>query len=139
MGDDLNDSLRNEVFAATDGYGVDIILDPVGGDVFTAAIRTLAFAGRIVCIGFVAGIPTARPNYFNVKNITMAGMGLDLHFKHKPEVIRTAAADIFDMFENGKIKPQITSTYPLEEFATALSQFAAKKSIGKMVMTTGRD
>ena len=108
MGDDLNDTLRNEVFAATDGYGVDIILDPIGGDVFTAALRTLAFAGRIVCIGFVAGIPTARPNYFNVKNITMAGMGLDLHFQHKPQVIQDAAADIFDLYAKGKIKPQIT-------------------------------
>ncbi len=139
MGDDLNDSLRKEVYAATDGYGVDIVLDPVGGDVFTAALRTLAFAGRIVCIGFVAGIPTAKPNYFNVKNLTMAGLALDLHFKHRPDIIRKAAADIFDMYEKGKIKPQITSTYPLAKFGTALSQFAAKKSIGKMVMTTGRD
>lgn len=139
MGDDLNDTLRNEVFAATDGYGVDIILDPIGGDVFTAALRTLAFAGRIVCIGFVAGIPTARPNYFNVKNITMAGMGLDLHFQHKPQVIQDAAADIFDLYAKGKIKPQITETYKLEEVATALSQFGQKKSIGKMIMTTGRD
>lgn len=138
MGDDIGETLRKEVFAATDGYGVDIILDPVGGDVFTAALRTLAFAGRIVCIGFVAGIPTARPNYFNVKNITMAGMALDLHFTHKPQVIQAAAADIFDMYEKGRIRPQITSTYPLDEFATALGQFAAKKSVGKMVLTTGR-
>jgi NADPH2:quinone reductase len=138
-GDDLKEPLRQEVFAATDGYGVDIVLDPVGGDVFTAALRTLAFAGRIVCIGFVAGIPAARPNYFNVKNLSMMGLALDLHFKHRPDIIAKAAADIFDMYAKGKIKPQITSTYPLEEFATALGQFAAKKSIGKMVMTTGRD
>lgn len=139
MGDDIKETLRKEVFAATDGYGVDVVLDPVGGDVFTAALRAMAFAGRIVCIGFVAGIPTARPNYFNVKNLTMAGMALDLHFKHKPQVIQAAAADIFDMYEKGKIKPQITATYPLDDFGTALGQFAAKKSIGKMVMTTGRD
>ena len=97
-----------------------------------------SFAGRIVCIGFVAGIPTARPNYFNVKNLTMAGLALDLHFRHRPDIIRKAAADIFDMYEKGKIKPQITSTYPLDEFAFALGQFAARKSVGKMVMTTGR-
>ena len=106
---------------------------------FDLALRTLAFAGRIVCIGFVAGIPTARANYFNVKNITLAGMGLDLHFQHKPQVIQDAAADIFDLYGKGKIKPQITVTYPLEEVSTALSQFGQKKSIGKMVMTTGRD
>ena len=139
LGDNISDTLRKEVFAVTDGYGVDVILDPVGGDVFTAALRCMSFAARIVCIGFVAGIPTARPNYFNVKNITLAGMGLDLHFKHKPHVVQAASADIFDMLKKGKIKPKITQTYLLEDFATALGQFSAKKSIGKMVMTTGRD
>jgi NADPH2:quinone reductase len=137
-GDDLKESLRAQVFAATDGYGVDIVLDPIGGDVFTAALRAMAFSGRIVCIGFVAGIPVARPNYFNVKNLTMAGLALDQHFEHKPEVIKAAAADIFDMYAKGKIKPQITATYDLAEYGTALAQFAAKKSVGKMVMTTGR-
>jgi NADPH2:quinone reductase len=92
-----------------------------------------------VCIGFVAGIPVARPNYFNVKNLTLAGLALDLHFKHRPDIIAKAAADIFDMYAKGKIKPRITATYPLAEFATALGQFAANKSIGKTVLTTGRD
>ena len=135
---DVRETLRDQVFAATDGYGVDVILDPIGGDVFDAAIRTLAFAGRIVCIGFVAGIPTARPNYFNVKNLTMAGLALDLHFRHKPEVILQAAADLFDLYGKKKIKPEITGTYKLDDFRTALGLFGQKKSIGKVVMTTGR-
>jgi NADPH2:quinone reductase len=139
MGDNFHDTLRDEVFAATDGYGADIVLDPIGGDVFAAAIRTLAFGGRIVCIGFVAGVPTAKAGYFNVKNLSMVGMALDLHFAHKPQVIQDAAADIFDLYGKGKIKPQVTVTYPLEEAITALSQFGQNKSIGKMVMTTGRD
>ena len=137
--DDLREGLRRQVFAATDGYGVDVILDPVGGDVFDPAIRALAFAGRIVCIGFVGGIPTARPNYFNVKNLTMAGLALDLHFRHRPDLIADAAADIFAMFEAGGIRPEITGTYPLEDFDKALSLFAEKKSIGKKVLTTGRE
>jgi NADPH2:quinone reductase len=138
--DDLKDALRDQVFAVTDGYGIDVVLDPLGGDVFDAAIRAMAFAGRIVCIGFVAGIPkAARPNYFNVKNLTMAGMALDLHFRHKPEVIDAAAADIFQMYADGKIKPEITGTYPLDQFSTALGLFGAGKSVGKVVMTTGRD
>ena len=66
-------------------------------------------------------------------------MGLYFHFKHKPHVVQAASADIFDMLNKGKIKPKITQTYLLEDFATALGQFSAKKSIGKMVMTTGRD
>lgn len=135
---DVKEALRQQVFAATDGYGVDIVLDPIGGEIFDAAIRTLAFAGRVVCIGFVAGIPTARPNYFNVKNLTMAGLALDLHFRHKPDAIQRAAADIFDLYAQKKIRPEITGTYKLDDFHTALGLFAQKKSIGKVVLTTGR-
>ncbi len=136
--DDLKEGLRSQVFAVTDGYGVDIILDPVGGDVFDPALRAMAFAGRIVCIGFVGGIPTARPNYFNVKNLTMAGLALDLHFRYRPDQIREAAADIFAMYGRGDIKPQITGTYPLAEFHKPLTLFVEKKSMGKSVLTTGR-
>lgn len=137
--DDLREGLRSQVFAATDDTGVDVILDPVGGDVFDPAIRSLAFAGRIVCIGFVGGIPVARPNYFNVKNLTMAGLALDLHFRHRPDQIREAAADIFALYGSGDIKPQITGTYKLEEFHKPLTLFVEKKSMGKSVLTTGRD
>ena len=118
--------------------GVDIVLDPLGGDIFTAALRTLAFEGRIVCIGFIAGIPTARANYFNVKNVTLVGMALDLHFRFKPEVIKTAAADILELLNEGKIKPRIERDYDLEDFQSALSQFKETKSPGKLVLTTGR-
>ncbi len=138
-GDDLKESLRAQVFAVTDGYGVDVILDPVGGAVFEAAIRALAFDGRIVAIGFVAGIPSTRANYFNVKNLTLAGLALDMHFRHKPEVIQEAAADLFALLDAGKIRPEITGTYPMDDFAIAMARFAEKKSIGKMVLTTGRD
>ena len=136
--DDIGEGLRQQVFAAVGKEGVDIVLDPVGGEIFTAALRTMAFAGRIVCIGFVAGIPTARANYFNVKNLTLAGMSLDLHFRYKPEVIERAAADIFNLYREGKIKPQIEASYPIEDFQEALAQFKATKSPGKLVLTTGR-
>ena len=137
---DLRESLREQVFAVTDGRGVDIVLDPVGGDFFDAAIRTLAFAGRIVAIGFAAGrIPEAKAGYFNVKNLTMAGVSLDLHFRHAPKVMEKVVADIMDMCVKGEIRPEITATYPLEDFHKAIVQFGERRSIGKMVLTTGRD
>ena len=135
---DINENLRQQVFEVVGKQGVDIVLDPLGGDIFTAALRTLAFAGRIVCIGFIAGIPTARANYFNVKNVTLVGMALDLHFRFKPEVIKTAAADILELLNEGKIKPRIEGVYALEDFQSALSQFKETKSPGKLVLTTGR-
>jgi len=136
--EDIGEGLRSQVFEAVGKEGVDIVLDPLGGDIFTAALRAMAFAGRIVCIGFVAGIPTARPNYFNVKNLTLAGMALDLHFRFKPEVIERASADILNLYSEGKIKPRIEATYPLEDFQQALAQFKETKSPGKLVLTTGR-
>src|SRR5205807_2461660 len=72
---DLRDSLREQVYAETDGRGADIIIDPLGGEVFTAAIRSLAWCGRLVVIGFAAGgIPTLKTNYLLLKNIEVSGV-----------------------------------------------------------------
>ena len=136
--DDISENLRQQVFQVAGKQGVDIVLDPLGGDIFTAALRTLAFSGRIVCIGFIAGIPTARANYFNVKNVTLVGMALDLHFRYKPKVIKEAAEDILKLLSEDKIKPRIEGVYDLEEAQKALSQFKTTKSPGKLVLTTGR-
>jgi NADPH2:quinone reductase len=134
--DDLRENLRHQVFAVTDNYGVDICLDPVGGDVFDGALRALAFAGRIITIGYASGrIPQVGINYFNVKNLTLAGMGLDMHFQHAPEIVVAAMADLFDLHGQGKIKPEITATFPMEEFKTALNMFAARQTKGKLVLT----
>lgn len=133
------ESLRTQVFEAVGNGGVDICLDPVGGQFFEAALRALAFAGRIVVIGFVDGIPTARPNYFNVKNLTMSGMALDLHFRFKPEIIRAAAKDIFQMYAEEKIKPRISTRVPLENWLDVVSQIGKGKSAGKAVLITGRE
>jgi NADPH:quinone reductase-like Zn-dependent oxidoreductase len=72
---DLRDSLRAQVHAVTEGRGVDIILDPLGGRIFEAAVRTLAWRGRLVVIGFATGaIPTIRTNYLLLKNIEISGL-----------------------------------------------------------------
>jgi len=73
--DNLRDSLREQVYACTDGHGADVVLDPLGDDIFDAAIRAVAWCGRVVCIGFAAGrIPTLKVNYLLVKNISVSGL-----------------------------------------------------------------
>ena len=136
---DPKESLRAQVFEAVGEDGVDICLDPVGGQYFDAALRALSFAGRIVVIGFVDGIPTARPNYFNVKNLTMAGMALDLHFRFKPEVINKAISDIFLMYKEKSISPVITSVVALDKWKDAVTQIGKGKSAGKIVLSTSRE
>ncbi len=137
--DDLRENLRHQVFPFTDGKGVDICIDPIGGDVFDGSLRALAFAGRIITVGYVSGrIPEARANYFNVKNLTLAGISLDLYFRYEPETVSAAIADLFDMFVKGQIKPELTATYPMDDFASVMKMFGEGKTKGKIVLSTGK-
>jgi NADPH:quinone reductase len=136
--DDLRENLRHQVFAVTDKRGVDICIDPIGGDVFDGSLRALAFAGRIITVGYVAGrIPEVRANYFNVKNLSLSGISLDLYFRYEPETVQAAIADLFDMYVKGQVKPELTASYPMEEFQTVLKMFGERKTKGKIVLTTG--
>ncbi len=136
---DLRENLRQQVFALTDGRGVNAVLDPVGGDVFDAALRALGYAGRMVIIGFASGrIPEAKGHYLLLKNISVVGAPLDIHFKMEPGVMEAAVADLFRMFENGAIKPEVMATYPLDQIGQAMAQIVGRKVRGKIVLTTGR-
>jgi NADPH:quinone reductase len=134
---DLRESFRQQVFALTDNRGVDVIFDPVGGDVFDAGLRALAYAGRMVIIGFASGrIPEVKGHYVLLKNISVVGAPLDIHFKMEPKVMDAAVADLFQMYEKGEIKPEIMATYPLDEIHKAMELIVARKVIGKIVLTT---
>ena len=118
---DLRESLRQQVFALTDNRGVDAVFDPVGGDVFDAALRAVAYAGRMVIIGFASGrIPEVKGHYVLLKNIAVVGAPLDIHFKMEPQVMDAAVADLFRMYERGEIKPEIMAIYPLGEIHKAM-------------------
>ncbi len=137
MADDIRESLRQQVCAATDGHGVDICLDPIGGDVFDASLRALAFEGRIITIGYVSGrIPEAKANYFNVKNLSLAGIALDLYLQKQPETVHAAMDDLFELNRAGKVEPEVTATYPLEEFKKVMAMFGERTAKGKMVLKT---
>ncbi len=138
-GDNVRDALRDQVYAVTDRRGVDIVLDPIGGDFFDAAIRALAFSGRILAVGFAAGrIPEAKAGYFNVRNLTMMGVALDLHFRHRPDLMADAVAEIMAMCERGEVNPQVTGVHALEDFQSVIPMFQEHGVKGKMVLTTGR-
>src|SRR5436305_575422 len=103
---DLRDSLRDQVYAETDGRGADIIIDPLGGKVFDAAIRALAWCGRLVVIGFAAGgIPTLRTNYLLLKNIEVGGLQITHCSKLRPAERATAYSELFGFYDSGLVKP----------------------------------
>lgn len=132
---DLHDSLRAQVHALTQGRGADIVLDPLGGDMFDAAIRALAWCGRLVVIGFAAGrIPTLKVNYLLVKNIEVSGLQVSDYRKRRPEQVEECYRELFAWFEQGKLAPLPTSKYPLERFRDALIEVRDRKAQGRVVL-----
>ena len=136
---DLHEGLRAQVHAVTDKRGVDIILDPLGGDIFDAALRALAWRGRLVVIGFAAGrIPTIKANYLLVKNIEVSGLQLSDYHRRRPDLVAACYAEIFALHAAGKLPPLPIKTYPLEQFAAALHEVQDRKVRGRIVLTTGK-
>jgi len=132
---ELRESLRAQVHAAVGKHGVDIVLDSVGGEVFDAALRALAWRGRMVVIGFASGrIPEVKAGYLMVKNISVAGLQWTDYRARHPERVRRVQEELYALYEEGKLKPVITARYPLERFAEALARFAARQVQGKIVL-----
>ena len=135
----LRDALREQVRQATRGRGVDIVLDQVGGDVFDAALRALAWRGRMVVVGFAGGrIPEVRANYVLVKNITVTGLQWSDYRDREPARVARVQQEIFDLYAAGKVRPPVVGEYPLERFAEALERLEGGHVNGKLVLTTWR-
>jgi NADPH:quinone reductase len=136
---DLHESLRQQVFALTDKKGVDIIVDMLGGDMFDAAVRALAWCGRLIVIGFASGrIPSLKMNYLLVKNIEVSGMQISDYRKRRPADMQAAFAEIYRLRAAGKLKPLPTKVYPIEQFADAFRDIKDRKVRGRIVLTMGK-
>ena len=136
---DLQESLRAQVHAQTDNRGADIILDMLGGDIFDAAIRALAWRGRLVVIGFAAGrIPTLKANYLLLKNIEVSGLQVSDYRKRMPKEMQACFAEIFALQAAGKLKPLPTKIYPVAQFVMAMHDIAERKARGRVVLTMGK-
>lgn len=134
-GADVRDRLRDEVKAVTGGRGVDIVLDPVGGIYTDAALRALAWEGRLVVLGFAAGeIPTMRANYLLVKNISVMGLQWSDYRDREPEIMKAAQEEIFDLNARGLIEPIVSEVLPLDGFASALFKLRAGEAEGKIML-----
>ena len=132
---DLRDNLRAQVYAVTEERGVDIILDPLGGTIFEAAVRALAWCGRLVVIGFAAGaIPTIRTNYLLLKNIEISGLQISDYRKRRPERVAACFAEIFSLYEQGKVKPATATAFPLVRAGEALTALREQRAAARAVL-----
>jgi len=135
--DNLRDGLRDRVRELTGGRGVDVVVDPVGGDANAAALRAMAWRARMVIIGFASGvIPTIKANYLLVKNITVSGLQWSDYRDRTPDWIAKVQAQIFELFLQGKLKPFISRQLPLADFGQALAALRDGKAQGKIILTT---
>jgi len=136
---DLRNGLRDQVRAATGGHGADVIIDQVGGDVFDASLRAVAWSARVVIIGFASGrIPEIKAGHILVKNISIMGMHIADYRDREPDKFRGARDQLFAWYRAGAIRPHIMAAYPLAEFAAALDAIKGRRVIGKVVLTTSR-
>jgi NADPH2:quinone reductase len=123
---------------ATEGRGADVILDPVGGDVFDLSRKCVAFEGRIVVVGFTSGrIADAPTNHLLVKNYSVVGLHWGLYGKVMPELFDETHDALIELYESGKIDPLIFKTVPFEEVPDALELLGSRKTYGKLVTTPG--
>ncbi|ARP79385.1 NADPH:quinone oxidoreductase [Bordetella genomosp. 8] len=132
---DLRDGLRAQVHAATGGAGADIVLDPLGGDIFDAAIRAVAWRGRYVVIGFAAGrIPTLKINYVMLKNMEVSGVQVSDYRKKAPDEMRHCIQEIFRLYEAGQLATPRATVMPLSQVQDALRQLESRTAQGRLVL-----
>jgi NADPH:quinone reductase len=135
---DIREELRSEVYSVTDGKGCDIVIDPVGGDANAAALRAIAWCGRMVIIGFASGtIPVIKANYLLVKNIAVSGLQWSDYRDRAPDQVRAAQNHIFALWKEGMLKPLISKSLPLSSFEEALEALRSGQVQGKIVLRPG--
>jgi len=136
---DLRESFRSQVFAAVGKDGVDLVVDPVGGDVFDASLRAIAWCGRIVTVGYASGrVPEVKAGLLLVKNISLIGLQVSDYRDRTPEKMRRAQAQLFALYEAGKLKPHVMKSYPLAAYREALAAVAERRVLGKVVLDLSR-
>lgn len=132
----LVDGFLPAVKELTDGRGVDVVVDVVGGDLMTDSLRALAPLGRLLVVGFAAGvIPEVRVNRLLLNNIDVRGVGWGAYTMVRPGFMRKQWDALVPMMESGVVDPPIGTAYPLEEVRTALTDLAERRSTGKSVLT----
>ena len=129
------EDLRQRVKELTDGRGADVVYDPVGGEAFDAAMRSIAWEGRIVIIGFASGQwNQVKTNIVMVKNVSVIGFYWGSYAIHKPEIAGRSMRQLVDWYEAGRLDPHVSHTLPLDEVAQALDLIISRKSTGKVVI-----
>jgi NADPH2:quinone reductase len=119
----------------TGGRGVDVVLDPVGGDRFTDSLRSLAPEGRLLVLGFTGGeIPTVKVNRLLLNNIDVRGVGWGAFALGRPHYLQQQWSELLPHLESGALDPPQGNSYPLERAAEAVAELEERRASGKVVL-----
>lgn len=131
-----SEDIRERVKELTGGRGADVIYDPVGGAVFDASLRSVAPDGRILVIGFASGNVQQIPaNILLVKNVTVIGYWWGAYRKLNPALLQDSLAECVQWWAEGKLRPLVSQTLPLDRAADALDLLKSRAATGKVVLT----
>jgi NADPH2:quinone reductase len=129
-----SEDLYERVMALTDGRGVDVVYDPVGGNYFDVARRLVAWEGRLLVIGFASGtIPSAALNHVLVKNYSIVGVHMGGYWKKDPTPFYDCYGELYRLLEEGKIKPLIDRMVGFDGLPDALADLNERRVKGRLV------
>lgn len=129
-----NESLKEAVARLTGGRGADVVFDPVGGELFEDAIRSVAFEGRVLIVGFASGtIPEARMNHVLLKGYDLRGVRYDTWRDQNVEASKANLRDVLQWHAQGQLRVAVTRRYALDQAQQALAELAEGKALGKQV------
>jgi NADPH2:quinone reductase len=132
------EDLRERIKSLTEGRGVDVVYDPVGGAYTEPAFRSLAWRGRLLVVGFAAGeIPKLPLNLPLLKGASVVGVFWGDFSRREPQPFADSVRQLGRWFREGKLRPHVSQTFPLRQAAEALKLMAARRVKGKVVLTTG--
>tara|TARA_B100000686_G_C16596695_1_gene866404 strand:- start:74 stop:1060 length:987 start_codon:yes stop_codon:yes gene_type:complete len=127
--------LKTKIKKLTNGKGVDVIYDPIGGDLFDQATRCINWNGRLLVIGFASGrIPEYKANLALLKGASMVGVFLGRWMKEEPEAYEENLDELFEYYEQGKINPTLYQSFKMNDFISAFNVFKERKVMGKVTL-----
>lgn len=120
---------------ATKGRGVDVVMDPVGGDIFDLSLKCLAPEGRLLVVGFAGGrIPEVKVNRLLLKNVDVVGVAWGAFIMQEPQLTAEIAKGLASLSDKGFVEPVVGQVFPLEQAAQALRELDSRKATGKVVL-----
>ena len=135
MDRDAQKALSGKIKEIAGRNGVDVAYDAVGGDYAEPCIRAMAWNGRFLVVGFAAGIPKIPLNLTLLKSCQIVGVYWGPFTRRDPTQHSVYLAELFEMYGIGKVKPQITRSFPLQDAAKALELVQQRRVLGNVVLT----